>query len=138
MTSSKIPPEPWFEQLIATCLASLYLLALDGSPAADQVGKTARLWVALLWERQRGGWRQDIDDPRIRQAFATLAQSRTRWPSPAVFWEALPKRPEPEHKLLGPGWGREREAEALAGMRRWLRSLGLDEHGNPITQDHAA
>lgn len=135
MTSSQTSPvAPWFQTLISQCLASLYLLNLDGCPAADQVGKTAQLWVRLLWDKPRGGWYEKLDDQRIRGAFASIAHTCGRWPSPNVFWEHLPRRPEPEKgTAIGPGYGREREAEALACRDRWLEQLGLDHSGNRVS-----
>lgn len=131
-TSHK-PIEPWFETLIQQALASLYLLNLEGCPAADSVGKTTRLWLRLLWDKPRSGWVQQLDDPRIRQAFAHIAETSKRWPSPAVFWESLPKRPEPpKGSTIGAGWGRERQREALECMDRWLAELGYDRTGSPV------
>jgi hypothetical protein len=132
-SSQNSPVDPWFKELIQTCLASLYLLSLDGCPAADQVGNTSRLWVRLLWDKPRSGWVQQLDDPRIRQAFASIAETCKRWPSPAVFWDHLPKRPEPKRgTAIGPGWGRERQREADEARDRWLAELGYDAAGNRI------
>jgi len=124
--------DPWFKSLIETCLATLYLLNLDGCPAADSVGKTAQLWVRLLWDKPRSGWHEQADGPRIRKAFAAIAETRTRWPSPAVFWDVLPKRAEPSATLIGAGFGREREREALACRQRWLHDLGRENSGDII------
>lgn len=134
MTSSQTSPDPWFNELIGTCLASLYLLTLEGCPAADQVGKTAKLWVRLLWDDRRVRWHQEADDARIRAAFASMAATLTRWPAPAKFWEHLKDRPKPKasETLLNPQWGREREAEALACRDRWLADLGLNQWGEPL------
>lgn len=133
MTSSQTSPAPWFQSLIERSLATLYLLNLDGCPAADLIGKNAHLWVRLLWDKPHGGWHQEIDEPRIRQAFATIAETCTRWPSPAVFWDKLPRRPDPkQHTAIGPGWGRERQREADQCMAAWLKDLGYDRSGDPI------
>ena len=134
MTSSQTsPPETWFRSLIEQSLAALYLLNLDGCPAADTVGKTAQLWVRLLWDKPHGGWHQDVDVPRIRKAFSEIAETCTRWPSPAVFWEKLPRRAAPDPKTtIGPGWGRERQREADQCMAAWLKDLGYDRSGDPI------
>jgi hypothetical protein len=119
--------------LIAQSLATLYLLNLDGCPAADTVGKTAKLWVRLLWDKPRSGWHEQADSERIRNAFAAIAETCRRWPSPAVFWDLLPKRAEPNpNTTIGPGWGREREREALQARDAWLKQLGLNHAGEPL------
>lgn len=133
MTSSKTSPAPWFENLLRQCLATIVLLNLEGSPAADMIGKTAALWVRLLWDKPHGGWREDLDARRIRKAFEDIANTCRRFPSPEVFWSKLPPRPAPNPKTtIGPGWGREREREALEARDRWLASLGLNQAGEPI------
>ena len=133
MTSSQISPvAPWFKAQIETSLATLYLLSLDGCPAADQVGNTAKLWVRLLWDKPRNGWHEQADAPRLRKAFASIAETCKRWPSPAVFLEHLPKRDEPKTTMIGAGWGREREADALRCRDRWLADLGLNIAGEPV------
>lgn len=120
--------------MIEQCLASLYLLNLDGCPAADQVGKTAKLWVRLLWDDRRVSWHEQADDKRMRAAFAGIAATCTRWPAPAKFWDHLKDRPKPAagSALMGPRCGREREDEALAGMRRQFRELGRNEWGEVV------
>lgn len=100
------------------------------------VGKTTKLWVRLLWDKPHGGWREDLDAPRIRLAFQDIANSCRRWPSPEVFWSRLPKRPEPNARTtIGPGWGRERQREALECMYRQFAELGLDRWGSPINAE---
>lgn len=111
----------------------MYLLSLDGCPAADQTVNTAKLWVRLLWEKPRAGWHEEADSPRLRAAFKSIAESCKRFPSPAVFWEHLPKRQQPKaHTAIGYGWGRERQAEALKARDAWLADLGLDHAGEPL------
>ena len=130
--TSQTHPEPWFPALIAKCLAAMYLLSLEGCPAADALDKTAQLWVRLLWDDRRVQWHEQADDARIRAAFASMGAACKRWPTPAVFWEHLPKREAPRGKMLGAGYGRERQAEALAHMQGWLESLGRDRNGDII------
>jgi hypothetical protein len=86
--------------LIGEGLASLYLLSLDGCPAADATPAVGRLWTADLWNSQRRDWHMEADGPCIRSAFETLRQTCHRWPSPAKFWEVLPSRKPPEDTLL--------------------------------------
>jgi hypothetical protein len=133
MTSPNTEAPLWFSKLIETCLAGLYLLNLDGCPAADSVGKTARLWVRLLWDDPRVRWHEEADTPRIREAFRSMASGCNRWPAPAKFWEHVRDRPKPTGKqLFGPEFGREREREALHLRKLWLESLGRDHAGDII------
>lgn len=136
MTSStQTCPPDWLSSLIEQCLASLYLLNLEGCPAADSVGKTARLWVRLL--REKCEWREPTDAKRVKQAFASIANDCRRWPAPATFWDHLPPREEIHRapgKGLHPDWGRERQAEALACMYRTFAEMGRDRWGNVIAE----
>lgn len=135
MTSQTNPPAPWFTRLIGQCLASLYLLGLDGVPAGENTEKLAALWVRLLWEKPiHGGWCEQIDAPRLRAAFAKIAETSKRWPAPATFWEVLPERARPpsNRTLANSDFGRERQAEALRARDAWLESLGRDQSGDII------
>jgi hypothetical protein len=127
-------PEPWFATLIENCLGTIYVLSLDGCPAADMVGKTAKLWTRLLWDDKRQVWHEQADHKRIRAAFAGIAATVTRWPAPAKFWDHLKPREKPPAgtTLMGPTCGREREADALRCRDRWLRDLGINAAGEPL------
>lgn len=134
---------PWFDTLIRRCLASLYFLNLEGCPAADALDKTGSLWVRLLWEKPRSGWTESQDDARIRKAFAHIAHTAKRWPSPMVFWDCLEDRaPPPRHGAvngqLPKEWGREREAEALEGMRIQFSELGRNQWGDLLPMEPAS
>lgn len=98
------------------------------------MGKTAKIWVRLLWDDHRVRWHEQADDARIRAAFASMAANCIRWPVPAKFWEHLKNRPAPKaaSTLMGPGCGREREAEVLRCRDRWLADLGLNIAGEPV------
>lgn len=53
---------------------------------------TVAAWVdAVTMNRQ---WDECQDAPRFRKAFATLGQTRSSWPAPRDFLEALPPRAE--------------------------------------------
>jgi hypothetical protein len=86
--------------LIREGLATLYLLNLDGCPAADTVGKTASIWVEFLWRSRRREWHMEADTPCIHEAFSKLVATSHRWPAPARFWECLPERKHSEHHAL--------------------------------------
>lgn len=100
------------------------------------VGKTARLWVRLLWDDKRVVWHELADDARIRAAFASMAATCTRWPAPAKFWDHLKARPKPKPSttLMDPRAGRENEPEVLRRMYAQFAELGLDRNGDPLDQ----
>lgn len=111
----------------------MYLLNLEGCPAADQLSKTGAVWVKLLWNKPRAGWHEEADSQRLRDGFKSIAETCARWPNPKVFLEHLPKRQQPKaHTAIGYGWGRERQAEALEAKAWWLESLGMNEAGEPV------
>jgi hypothetical protein len=81
----------WLHNEILDGLSKLLCLSLERTPASDLIEGTAAMWVESLsagmqWDRER-------DTPRIRQAFVTLATTRTSWPAPLHFREALPPAP---------------------------------------------
>jgi hypothetical protein len=122
----------WFMKAIASGLQALYAMSLEGTPGADVLPATVRVWAFDLWQSKRRYWVEDGDAECIRRAFQTLRETCTRWPTQPKFWDALPERPAGEFKAIGPGWGRERESDALACRARWLRDLGVDELGRPL------
>ena len=90
----------WLVAEVAEGIQRLLVLRLDGCPPADAVEAVALAWADALMVRG-GAWREDLDAPRLREAFRRLAAHSTRWPAPAQLWEHLPKRPEPP-KLQAP------------------------------------
>jgi hypothetical protein len=127
MTSQKTssPPPPWFTQLIGEGLASLYLLSLDGCPAADSTSAVTGLWSRLVWEGAHRDWHEQADTPCIRRAFKSIATHSDRWPTPSKLIGALPERDKPTGNLLGEV-DSARRRDALACEQRWRRDLGLD------------
>lgn len=82
----------WFAGAISDGLSILYTLNLPNTPAADVIGKTAAVWVQVLWGRPVA-WQQERDTERIASAFADLARTADRWPAPKHL--QLPDVPEP-------------------------------------------
>lgn len=117
---------------VATGLQALYSLGLEGSPGADVIPATIRVWAFDLWQSRKRYWVEDGDVTCIRQAFSNLRSSCNRWPTQPKFWEALPERKSKGPALFGPDFGREREKEALAAKKLWLRDLGYNEWGERI------
>jgi hypothetical protein len=95
-----MPVPPWFSTLIGEGLAALYLLCLEGCPAADATPAVRALWINVLWSSRRVDWHEEADASRIKAAFAGLCGTCTRWPAPVRFWEALPSRPAPRDPAL--------------------------------------
>lgn len=79
----------WFLDEILAGFQRLACLALERQPAAEVIRGTALAWVEALTHGRR--WDQGRDAPRIREAFRTLAATRTSWPAPLHLIEALPR-----------------------------------------------
>lgn len=84
---------------------------------------TAAMWVAALTDGVH--WDQERDTPRIRKAFVTLAQTRTHWPAPLHFREALP----PSKQLRLPGRG-----ERPVDPPELVEAMEAVKRGDPIQQ----
>lgn len=123
----------WFMGEIASGLQALYALSPEGCPGADVLQATVGVWARDLWASRKRSWHQQADTQCIRHAFQQLRQSCTRWPTPAKFWEHLPDRnPPPANALIDEQWGRERQADALACMRRSFADMGRNQWGEEI------
>jgi hypothetical protein len=82
-------PPSWFHSTIASNVAQLYAMGLEGTPAADVMAATVRVWSGDLWESRT--WDQQ-DVPRINTAFRQLRTTRHRWPGTVDFLALLPVR----------------------------------------------
>ncbi|GAB4112868.1 MAG: hypothetical protein Fur0019_19290 [Tibeticola sp.] len=101
----------WLVAEVAEGIQRLLVLRLDGCPPADAVEAVALAWADTLMVRG-GRWEEDVDAPRIREAFRRLAAYAQRWPAPAAIWEHVPARPEPP-KLPPPMVSEEDKQRAL-------------------------
>lgn len=81
----------WFFNAISDGLSLLYTLSLPSTPASDMIGKTAAVWVSVLWGGPQA-WDEARDTERIAEAFAHLARTAERWPAPKQL--QLPDPPE--------------------------------------------
>lgn len=82
--------ETWIHNEIMDGLSRLLCLSLERTPAADLIEGTAAMWCeAVTHERV---FDERLDAPRFRAAFSTLARTRTSWPAPLHFLEAMPPR----------------------------------------------
>lgn len=134
MTNPEFQTVPaWFMTEIASGLQALYALSLEGNPGADVLQATVGVWARDLWNSRKRSWHQQADTGCIRTAFALLRQTSERWPTPSKFWTVLPDRaPPPTNALIDEQWGRERQADALACMRRQFAQLGRNQWGEEI------
>lgn len=80
----------WFGDAVAAGLQRLVALRLPGTPAADMLQATAKVWIGALLSRPID-WQEARDLPRIRQAFLTLTATMDHWPSPSEFMAAFPR-----------------------------------------------
>jgi hypothetical protein len=83
----------WLVAEVAEGIQRLLVLRLDGCPPADAVEAVALAWADALMTR-RIAWDEELDAPRLRQAFRLLAAQAARWPAPVALWDVLPARPE--------------------------------------------
>ena len=82
--------DKWIQNEIMDGLSKLLCLGLERTPAADMIEGTAMMWVESLSDGRV--WDEALDAPRFRKAFVLLARTRTSWPAPTHFLEALPPR----------------------------------------------
>ena len=89
----------------------LATLGFEGQPAAEVVPMTVQVWLKAICRRRV--FEQGPDTPRIREAFAMLAERSKRWPSPSDFIECLPSNVVPMEKPKR----LEREEKRQSGLR---------------------
>ncbi len=114
----------WFDIAIADGLQKLMALRLDNTPSADTILQTADVWVDVLWKKHK--WGDELGGEAINNAFLTLAQNCTRWPSPSEFSRCLPVLPgSTQEQLYGkttPEW----RAHQKKHMSQLLAKLDLN------------
>lgn len=92
-------------------------MSLDRTPATDLIPGTVAAWLEVMLHGR--DWDRNRDTPRIRQAFVTLASTRTHWPAPRDFLEALPKF-EPLRALPATACDPERAQKIIAEAQQLL------------------
>lgn len=55
-------------------------------------------WIETV--ESKGQWFEHADADRFKSAFSVLMRTCNRWPSPAMFLQALPSRAETDALLL--------------------------------------
>lgn len=111
----------WLHDEILDGLSKLLCLSLERTPASDLIEGTAAMWVETLADGMK--WERERDAPRIRKAFATLAKTRTTWPAPLHFREALPAI---EQKAIGYEVKPVSREESLQIIARLRAEIGED------------
>lgn len=81
------------------------------------IAGTAMFWTEILTDGRK--WDQARDTPRIRKAFVTLGKTRTAWPVPQHFMDALPPV-EPLKALPSRSSDPKRAQEIIEGLRKEL------------------
>ena len=83
----------WLRNAVIDGLQTLLVLRLDGSPANDTVQAVANVWINVF-TRQPIAWDEELDTPRLREAFLRGASYLKAWPSPRGILDYLPPRPQ--------------------------------------------
>lgn len=96
-------------------------MGLERTPAADMIAGTAMMWGEVVAAGRV--FDERLDAPRFRAAFVTLAGTRTSWPAPLHFIEAMPPR---EQLALTKQTIKADPARAERAMNEIARSLRMD------------
>lgn len=78
----------WLTRSIKQGFKTLWPLSLDHAPGMDTLADTVMAWEAAL--APLGFADEGFMAPRIAQGFAAIAQTATRWPTPAQLRAAMP------------------------------------------------
>lgn len=110
--------EKWFAVAIANGVQRLYVLSLNGTPAAATIELTTATWIDTLWPTRN--WSAELDETRISEGFRQLALNSDRWPVPKQLLLSLPARRE-SLKLTAPSNNKRHVAmAAIAEMKEIL------------------
>ena len=80
----------WLRLGIAAGLAAAVAQNLTKTPAAEMITLNADVWHLALKKQLTI---EEVDAPRLHQAFELLLPKLTEWPQPKQLVEQLPKRP---------------------------------------------
>jgi len=110
---------PWVREVVGDGLSALLALRLKNTPAEDMIELTADIWVQAF--RQRA-FIEEVDAPRIREAFRRIFPRIREWPAPLDVIELMPPRPE-RLKLPQPKVSDEEHAKNVARVRLMVESF---------------
>lgn len=117
----------WFRTVVAEGIAKLYILRLEGAPAADTLEGVEMVWLETLWNCGKG-WDEAQDAARIRRGFVVMARRCSRWPAPGELLTLLPPRPQKE-KLPSPERTERERQTARRSMNTIKHILGTMSFG---------
>lgn len=109
----------WLRDELLTGLQKLYCLGLERTPAGEILPGTAEAWVEAVTTGR--AFDRELDTPRIRRAFVSLSATRTTWPAPAHFVDALPPREQLALTRQSNPADPERAAAAMAEIAELLK-----------------
>lgn len=110
----------WITREIATGFQKLSCLALEREPAGDAMTGTVMAWTEAVTHNRE--FVEQLDAQRFRKAFVALAVTRTSWPAPRDFLDALPAREQLALAKQPIPADPARAAAAIAEIARALRS----------------
>lgn len=113
--------ETWIHNEIMDGLSRLLCLSLERTPALDMVEGTAAMWCEAITHQRV--FDERLDALRFRAAFSTLARTRTSWPAPLHFLEAMPPREQLALTKQTIKADPERAKRAMAEIERSLRRV---------------
>ena len=115
--------------MITKQLQLLMAMHLDFSPTDPKVVKgTKEVWIEAFRD-ELGLAIEQVDAPRIEQAFRKVRRKLYKWPSPAMVLEHLPPRPPRRHLDHDPRDFEPMPEGMLTGMLNDIlaKSKGLEE-----------
>lgn len=86
----------WLRREIKAGLEALIVMGLPNQPAADVIHLTADIWLRAIRRGNIGCDIEQIDAPRIREAFDRLFPELVEWPAPKLLLDRIPPRPKRE------------------------------------------
>lgn len=111
----------WLKREIKDGLQALVAMGLENQPAADVLPLTADIWLRAIRRGNIGCDIEQIDAPRIREAFDRLFPELVKWPAPKLLLDRIPPRPKREAlaaPLADDGEGAARVREILEMLNR--------------------
>jgi hypothetical protein len=110
----------WLRKAIGKGLSGLIVLHLEGGPSAETVQHTAGVWYHVMksWPIT---WNEELDRPRLRAAFTSLASQSRRWPSPSELRLLMPSRVYPQPALPEPEYCQEKARANLTKIKSMIR-----------------
>ena len=119
----------WLKREILMGIKLLISLNLTDRPSAESLQATAEAWLIVIGGRMGKPLVEQLDAPRIRSAFQTLAGTFRRWPAPVDLIDALPARPH-QQSLAAPPMSDEEQQQGLIYLaeirKRLAAEKGLD------------